>query len=119
MELYHIVSERRQFDRQSGFQKITIVQADEYIEDVSPQLSAQVVDFSQGGIRLLASTQLNRDTTVTCSLDDTFPEHLRSGAAMIRWCRPLLNNSGYQAGLSFHDDRISLALQSHLDHRPM
>ncbi len=35
-----------------------------------------------------------------------FPEHLRSGAAIIRWCRPLRNNNGYQAGLSFRDDRI-------------
>jgi len=119
IELYHIVSERRQFDRQTGFQKITIVPADEYIDDAPPQLSAQVVDFSQGGIRLLAPMQLDRDTAVTCSLDETFPEHLRSAAAMIRWCRPLLNNSGYQAGLSFRDDRISLALQSHAGEHPM
>ena len=116
MDLYHTVSERRQFDRHSGSQEITIIHADEYTDDNIPQLAARVVDFSQGGIRLLAPTQLNRDMAVTCSLDDSFPEHLRSGAAMIRWCRPLLNNNGFQAGLSFRDDRIALALRSHLDH---
>lgn len=116
MELYHSVSERRQFDRHSGSQEITIFHADQYNDDSSPQLAARVVDFSQGGIRLLAPNHLNRDTTVTCSLDDSFPEHLRSGAAMIRWCRPLLNNNGFQLGLSFRDDRIPLALRSHLDH---
>ena len=116
VELHHTVSERRQFDRHSGSQEITIIHADEYTDDKTPQLSARVVDFSHGGIRLLAPMQLSRDTTVTCSLDDSFPEHLRSGAAMIRWCRPLLNNNGYQAGLSFRDDRITLALRSNLDH---
>lgn len=119
MDLYHTVSERRQFDRHSGSQEITIIQTDEYFDDKNPLLAARVVDFSQGGIRLLAPMQLSRDTTVTCALDDSFPEHLRSSAAMIRWCRPLLNNGGYQAGLSFRDARIPLALRSHGDHNPM
>lgn len=113
------VSERRLSDRHSGFQEIKIIQSAEYIDDKSPQLSAHVVDFSRKGIRLLAATQLDRDSTVTCSLDDSFPEHLRSAAAMIRWCRPLRNNNGYQAGLSFLDDRISKALGSCDDQGPM
>ncbi len=119
ISLHNTVSERRQFDRHSRFQEIKIIQSAEYIDDTDAQLSARVVDFSQNGIRLLAPAQLDRDTTVTCALDDSFPEHLRSSAAMIRWCRPLLNNSGYQAGLSFRDDRISLALRSFVNQDQM
>ena len=113
------VSERRRSDRHSGFQEIKISVSDEYIDDKNPHLSAHVVDFSRNGIRLLAATQLDRDSTVTCALDDSYPEHLRTAAAMIRWCRPLRNNNGYQAGLSFRDDRISTALSSGADHSPM
>ena len=119
MELCHTVAERRRFDRHSGSQKITIVPADEYMDDNILSLSAQVIDFSRGGIRLLASKQLDRDLTVTCSFDDSFPDHLQSGDAKIRWCRPLLNCHGYQAGLSFKDEQLSLALSSYLDHHVM
>ncbi len=106
------VSERRRSDRHFGFQEIKIIQSPEYTDDQGSHLSAHVVDFSENGIRLLAATQLDRDSTVTCALDERYPEHLRSAAAMIRWCRPLRNNGGYQVGLSFRDDRISTALSS-------
>ena len=113
------VSERRRSDRHSGFQEIKIIQSPEYTDQQSSHLSAHVVDFSENGIRLLAATQLDRDSTVTCALDDRYPEHLRSAAAMIRWCRPLRNNGGYQAGLSFRDSRISIALSSGVEQRPV
>ena len=116
-DTYHIVADRRQFYRHSGMQEITIIQTDEYLNGSTPRLPAQVIDFSRGGIRLLASQYLDREATVTCSFDDTFPSHLRSGAAEIRWCRPLLNNSGYQAGLSFRDKQLCHALSSFLDHQ--
>jgi len=119
MELCHTVAERRRFDRHSGSQKITIAPADEYIDENIPHLSAQVIDFSRGGIRLLASKQLDMDSNVTCSFDESFPMHVRSGDAKICWCRPLLNCHGYQAGLSFRDEQLSLALSSYLDHQVM
>lgn len=112
VDLYHTVSERRQCDRHSGSHKITITQAGEYLEGINRRLTARIVDFSEGGLRLLAAKQLDRDTTVTCFFDENMPDYLRSGEAMIRWCRPLLNSNGYQAGLSFKDERFTLAMNS-------
>ena len=111
-QVYDIVAERRRFHRHSGSQEITLIQTDEYYHDSGPQLPAQMIDFSEGGMRLLASEQLDRDATVTCTLGNDFPPHLRSGTARIRWCRPLMNSKGYQAGLAFRDELISKALNS-------
>jgi len=113
------VSERRQFDRHAGSQQITIIQSGGHNDNEDNHLTARIVDLSKGGIRLLSTEQLSRDATVTCSLGDDFPEHLRSGSALIRWSRPLLNSSGFQAGLAFRDDILPLAVSSYLENHPL
>ena len=109
------VADRRQYHRHADSRDIILIRKELYPEDGSLPLAATIIDFSKGGVRLLLKENLLRNSAVTCSLGNDLPEHLRTGPAMIRWCRPLLNKNGYQAGLAFKDDKLPLALSSCLD----
>ena len=111
------VSDRRQHRRHADSRDITLIKNEHYPEDVQIPVMATIIDFSKGGVRLLLKENLSRNSAVTCTLGNDLPEHLRTGPAMIRWCRPLLNKNGYQAGLAFKDEVLPMALGSCLEPR--
>lgn len=111
------VGDRRQYHRHADSKDITLIRKEIYPEDASLPLAATIIDFSKGGVRLLLKENLLRNSSVTCSMGNDLPEHLRTGPAMIRWCRPLLNKNGYQAGLAFKDDILPRALSSFFESR--
>ena len=108
------VSDRRQHHRHAESCDITITKTVDYLEDSSFIVAATVIDFSKGGIRLLLKENLNNDSAVTCSFRSEHTAPLKSGPALIRWCEPLLNQNGFQAGLAFKDDTLPLAMDSYL-----
>lgn len=74
----------------------------------------ETLDVSKGGMRLSTKMPLTNDTMIEFSFDDSFPENLQKGTGQVTWCNKQMNESGYQAGISFHEDHIAQAISNYL-----
>ncbi len=106
---------RRKYLRIDTSHKITLVKILKYGKLISNFSSdAQTLDMSKGGIRLLTKNPLVYDTLVQFSFDTSFPQALREITGQVQWCKKELDETGYQAGLSFQGDHVVEAMGNYL-----
>lgn len=109
------VDNRREHQRHSVVHKVTLVKMVESGEIVSHLSTvAQTLDLSQGGMRLNIKKPLVDDSLIEFSFDDSFPNSLRDGTGQVQWCNKQIDESGYQAGISFQDDRLIESMGTYL-----
>lgn len=111
---YTCVAERRQQHRIVSAHRITVTDPGEAAKDTPVHFLATTIDLSTGGLRLFSKKILRQNATVNFAFDNSFPQHLQSGSATIKWCLPQLNKSGYQSGLSFKEDTSSRSMTGYL-----
>lgn len=74
----------------------------------------KTLDVSMGGMRLATKTPLANDTLLQFSFDPSFPEELQYGSGQVAWCNKQIDEPGYQAGITFHDDHLIEAMGLYL-----
>lgn len=107
---------RRQFTRIEAFHKITLVKLIQTGTVVSHcSCFARTLDLSSGGMRLTTDRPLANNTVVQFLFGKPFPQELQGGSGQVAWCNKEIDNPGYQAGITFQDDRIREAMSLYLD----
>ncbi len=107
---------RRKFVRIEACYKITLVKL-MHSETVVSHFSsfAKTLDLSKGGMRLTINRPLANNTVVQFIFGKSFPKNLQECSGQVAWCNKEIDNPGYQAGITFHDDRIIKAMSLYLD----
>lgn len=107
---------RRKFVRIDACYKITLVKLIHSGTVVSHFSSfAKTLDLSNGGMRLTINRPLANNTEVQFLFGKSFPQNLQEGSGQVVWCNKDIDAPGYQAGITFHDDRIIKAMSRYLD----
>lgn len=98
---------RRKYERVVAFHPVTLVKLFPSGEIVTHySINGQTLDLGMGGLRLATEKPLINDTMVRFSLAESFPESLRKGKGQIAWSNKIIDEPGYQAGLSFREDHL-------------
>lgn len=78
-------------------------------------VSAEILDISQGGMRISTEKPFHRDTLVHLSFDTRKADAIRQDIkAQVQWCNKQIDDPGYQIGVSFQDSEIKNAMDSYL-----
>jgi hypothetical protein len=106
---------RRKYLRLESSHKITllkILQADKSESHVGSD--AKTIDLSKGGIRMFTKDPLTNDALVQFSFDESFPQTFHEITGQVKWCNKQINETGYQAGISFQGAHIAEAMGRYL-----
>ncbi|MGB3221259.1 MAG: PilZ domain-containing protein [Desulforhopalus sp.] len=102
---------RRRYLRIEISKKINLIKlfkSGKFISHVSSK--TKTVDVSKGGMRVTIDNPLGYASMVQFSFDDSFPQALHKVTGHVEWCNKQIDKPGYQAGVSFHGDRIVEAM---------
>ncbi|KJS02939.1 MAG: hypothetical protein VR65_03630 [Desulfobulbaceae bacterium BRH_c16a] len=98
---------RRKYERVVSHHPVTLVKLFPSGEIVAHfSIIGRTLDLSKGGLRLATEKPLINDTMVRFSFEESFPESLRKGKGEIAWSNKIIDEPGYQAGISFKDDHL-------------
>ncbi len=106
---------RRKYLRIETAHEITLVKilkSGKLVSDFSSD--AKTIDVSKGGMRMFTQNPLAYDTLVHFTFDNSFPQALHEVTGQVQWCNKQLNETGYQAGISFQGDHIVEAMGRYL-----
>ena len=116
---YQSYENRRKYERIESTHRVTLVRLSGSGRIASHfAMPASTVDMSMGGLRLRTQEPLINDTVVQFAFDDSVPELLQSGTAIIKWCYRLVDSSEYQAGLAFRSNQTVEAMGMYLGMHP-
>ncbi len=106
---------RRKYQRIESTHRITVVRLSGSGKIASHfSTISSTIDMSMGGLRLRTPDPLINDTVVRFSFDNSVPELLQSGTAVIKWCHRLIDSPEYQAGLAFRSNQTVEAMGMYL-----
>jgi hypothetical protein len=107
---------RRKFARVEARLKITLVRYN-HSGKIGSHCSgfAKTIDLSCGGMRLTTDKPLTNNSIVLFSFDSSSISILPECVGQVAWCNKAIDVPGYQAGITFQDDRIIEAMNLYLD----
>ena len=65
-------------------------------------------------MRLTTKNPLINHSLVQFTFDQSFPENLQNGTGQVAWCNKQIDEPGYQAGITFQDDRLITSMDQYL-----
>ncbi|TKB09393.1 hypothetical protein [Desulforhopalus sp. IMCC35007] len=102
---------RRQSNRiklSNKIQLLKLIKSGEVIQNLAA--SAETLDFSHIGMRLLTTVPLIDDSVIQFSFSASFPAAIKTGAGVVHWCNKQIDGPGYQVGISFQSGWILEAM---------
>lgn len=108
-------SNRRKYERYQTCHQITLVRLVQSGKIASHySIIAKTLDLSSGGMRLTTKNPLINHSLVQFTFDQSFPENLQNGTGQVAWCNKQIDEPGYQAGITFQDDRLITSMDRYL-----
>jgi hypothetical protein len=106
---------RRKYERYQTCHQITLVRLVQSGKIASHySIIAKTLDLSSGGMRLTTKNPLINHSLVQFTFDQSFPENLQNGTGQVAWCNKQIDEPGYQAGITFQDDRLITSMDRYL-----
>jgi hypothetical protein len=106
---------RRKYERYQTCHQITLVRLVQSGEIATHYSTiAKTLDLSGGGMRLTTKNPLANHSLVQFTFDGSFPENLQYGTGQVAWCNKQIDEPGYQAGITFQDDRLITSMDRYL-----
>ncbi len=108
-------SDRRKYERYKTCHQISLVRLVQSRKIATHySIVAKTVDLSSGGMRLTTRKPLANHSLVQFTFDESFPQDLQNGTGQVAWCNKQIDELGYQAGITFQDDRLISLMDQYL-----